>query len=112
MNPFKLLQIRKNIKEARTNPGNFAGGQATELLWGILIIPIVIVVVVLGLFFIIGYTDVFGFQLGFFKFLFWVALIVSVTIFSVLRKVIKVASRIATKGTRRVVDAVTVKEGE
>jgi uncharacterized Tic20 family protein len=110
MNPFKILQIRKNIKEARSNPGQFAGEQAGELLWGILVIPIIIVALVLGLFFIVGYTDVFGFQLGFFKFLFWVALIVSFSVFSILRRIIKVASKITTKQTRRVVDAVVVED--
>lgn len=110
MNPFKILQIRKNIKEARANPSGFVGGQAKEFIWGILTVPIVMVIVVLLLFFTIGYTDVFGFQWGFFKFLFWVGLVVSATAFVVVRKMVQIASKVATSSTKRVVDAVIVEE--
>ncbi len=108
MNPFQILQIRKNIKDARANPSGFAGEQAKEILWGILIIPIIICILILGLFFIIGYTEVLGFQLGFFKFLFWIALIVSFSVFSLLRRLIRATSRVASSQTRKVVDAVVV----
>lgn len=108
MNPFKILQIRKNIRDARANPSGFAGEQAGEVLWGILMIPIIICALVVGVFFVIGYTDVLGFQLGFFKFLFWVALIVSFTIFSLLRRLIRAASRTVSSGSKRVIDAVVV----
>lgn len=112
MNPFKILQIRKNIKEARENPSTFAGGQTKDFLWGIFLLPLVICILVLGLFFVLGYTELFGSHLGFFKFLFWVALIVSFLIFSLFRRIIGVASKIATKQTRRVVEAVVVEKGE
>jgi uncharacterized Tic20 family protein len=112
MNPFQILQIRKNIKDARANPSGFAGEQTKEILWGIMIIPIIICALVIILFFVIGYTDVLGFQLGFFKFLFWVALIVSFSIFSLLRRIIRATSRTVTSGSKRVIEAVVVESTE
>ncbi len=108
MNPFKILQIRKNIKDARANPSKFAGEQAGEMLRGIMIIPIIISVLGLGLFFIMGYTHIFGFQLGFFKLLFWLGLIVGFIFFSLVRRIIRATSRVTSNQTRRVIDAVVV----
>lgn len=110
MNPFKFLRFRKMIKEARSNPSGMAGEQVREVLWGIVMIPLVIAFVIVGLFFIIGYTDVFGFQLGFFKILFWVSLIVGTTIFSLIRKIIFSIGRGASRGAKRVIDAVVVED--
>lgn len=106
MNPFKVLHIRKMVNEARANPSGLAGEQVREVLWGIVMIPLVISIVIIGLFFVIGYTDVLGFQLGFFKVLFWVALVVATAIFSVLRKIIVSIGRGASRATKSVVDAV------
>ncbi len=110
MNPFKILHIRKMVRDARTNPSGLAGEQVREVLWGIVMIPLVISIIIISLFFIVGYTELFGFQLGFFKFLFWVALIVATAIFSVLRKIIGSIGRGAASGTKRVIDAVVVEE--
>lgn len=112
MNPFKILHFRKMVNEARSNPSGLAGEQVREVLWGIVMIPLVLAFIIVGLFFIIGYTDVFGFQLGFFKFLFWVALIVGVSVFSLIRKIIFSIGRGASRGTKRVIDAVVVEDKE
>lgn len=113
MNPFKILHIRKMVKEARTNPSGLAGEQVREVLWGIVMVPLVISIIIVALFYIAGYTDLFGFQLGFFKFLFWVAGIVGFVIFSTLRKIIRSIGRGASQGTKRVIDAVVIeKESE
>ncbi len=108
MNPFKILHFRKMVNEARSNPSGLAGEQVREVLWGIVMIPLVIAILIVGVFFIIGYTDILGFQFGFFKFLFWVALIVGATIFSLIRKIIFSIGRGASRGTKRVIDAVVV----
>jgi uncharacterized Tic20 family protein len=106
MNPFKILHFRKMFKEARSNPSGLAGEQVREILWGIVTIPLVLAVIIVALFFIIGYTDLFGFQFGFFKLLFWIALVVGFTIFSLIRKIIFSIGRGASRGTKRVIDAV------
>ncbi len=112
MNPFKILHFRKMVNEARSNPSGLAGEQVREVLWGIVMIPLVLAFIIVGLFFIIGYTDVFGFQLGFFKFLFWVALIVGVSVFSLIRKIIFSIGRGASRGAKKVLDAVVVEDKE
>lgn len=106
MNPFKILQIRKMVKEAKENPSKLAGEQVREALWGLLILPIISGVVILGLFFIMGYTHLFGFTLGIFRFLFWLGLIPSLLTFLMFRKLIVSASRMSASQTKRVVDAV------
>ena len=106
MNPFKILQIRKMVKEARENPSKLAGEQVREMLWGLLIVPIVVGVLVLGLFFIMGYTHLFGFTLGIFRFLFWLGLVPSLIAFLMFRKLIVSASKISVRQTERVVEAV------
>lgn len=104
MNPFKILHIRKMVNDARSNPSGLAGEQVREVLWGIVMIPLVISIIIVALFYIVGYTDLFGFQLGFFKFLFWVAGIVGFIIFSTLRKIIRSIGRGASTGTKKVID--------
>ena len=106
MNPFKIFKIRKLVKDARENPSALAGEQVREVLWGIFIIPIIVCFLVVALFFFIGYTDILGFQIGFFKFLFWVSLVVGFTIFSVIRKIIKSVGRGASIGAKKVIDTV------
>ena len=108
MNPFKILQIRKMVKEARENPSKLAGEQVREALWGLLIVPIVVGVLVLGLFFIMGYTHLFGFTLGIFRFLFWLGLVPTLVSFLMFRKLIVSASKITVTQTKKVVDAVAV----
>lgn len=106
MNPFKILQIRKMVKDARENPSKLAGEQVGEALWGLLIVPMIFGIIVLGLFFIMGYTHLFGFTLGIFRFLFWLGLVPSLITFLMFRKLIISASKISVSGTKRVVDAV------
>ncbi len=106
MNPFKILKIRKTIKEARENPGALAGQEIRGVLWGLFVIPIIICALVVVLFFLIGYTEVLGFSWGFFKVLFWISLFVSLAIFSVVKKIIKTVGRGATVATKKVVEVV------
>lgn len=106
MNPFKIFKIRKLVKEARENPGKLAGEEIRGVLWGLFIIPIVIAILGLVLFFLVGYTQVLGFQIGFFKFLFWLALFVGLTIFTVLRRIVRAVGTKAQVGTSHVVEVV------
>ncbi len=106
MNPFKILHIRKMIKEGRENPSRLAGEQTAEMMWGIVLVPIIICVLLLILFFIMGYTHLFGFSSGFFRFLFWFFLIPGIFVFGAIRKMIGLASRTTTTQAKKVVDAV------
>ncbi|MCC7436346.1 hypothetical protein IT402_00500 [Candidatus Nomurabacteria bacterium] len=112
MNPFKLLQIRKNINEARENPSVFAGEQAKGFLWGLFLLPVIVCFLVVGIFFIIGYTELFGFQAGFFKFLFWVSLVVSFIVLSLLRMIVRTISKNTSNQTKKVIDAIVVEKGD
>ncbi len=107
---FKIFHIKKLVKEARENPSNLAGSEVSDVLWGIVLIPIIIATIGIIIFFIIGYTHWFGFQLGFFKFLFWLSLIVSLSIFSVVRKMVKSVSKSATIHTKSVIKTLNLED--
>ena len=106
MNPFKILQIRKEINEAKASPELFTKQKSQGFLYSFFIAPLLIAFIVCALFFIIGYTDIFGFQIGFFKFLFWAVLVVGIFIFSIMRKIIRFISKKVSKQTKNFVDAV------
>ncbi|HVY35942.1 MAG TPA: hypothetical protein VG982_01540 [Candidatus Paceibacterota bacterium] len=95
---FQLLRLRKNIREARENPGKFAGSQAAGLATSIVIIPLLIAVLWLALLFLFGFTHVLGGPFGFFRFLFVFTLIIMVPIIVFLAKTIRVI-RSSVRGT-------------
>jgi len=104
---FKIFHIKKLVKEARENPSGLAGDEVSDVLWGIVLVPLIIAIIGIILFFIIGYTNLFGFQFGFFKFLFWLSLIVSFIIFSIIRRIVKSVSKstvIHTKSVLKTID--------
>ncbi len=98
---FKLLRIRKTAKEIRQDTGGFVAGEVAETAIGILIIPGIVIVLFLALFFILGFTNLLGGPMGFFKFLFILGLVVSLGIVAILRPIIRLLKR----GTKRAVDA-------
>ncbi len=100
---FRVFQIRKYIREAKENPSALAGNEVGDTLWGIVLVPLVIGIIGIILFFIIGYTNLFGFHLGFFKFLFWLSLIIGLIVFSVIRSLIKSVSRSTTIHTKSII---------
>ncbi len=75
---FQIIQIKKMASEAKENPGKFAGGQVGELFVGMLIVPSLIALLLLGSFFILGYTSWLGGPYGFFKFLFIISVFLAV----------------------------------
>ncbi len=99
---FKIFHIKKILKEARQNPSRLAGDEVKDALWGIVMIPLVIGILGVTLFFILGYTHLLGFQWGFFKFLFWLSLIVSYIIFSIVRRIVRTVSGQASIRTKSV----------
>ena len=96
---FKLLRIRKTVKEVRADAGGFVGEEVAGLLKGLLIIPVVLVLLALGLFFVLGFTTHLGGPMGFFKVLFVIGAFVTTTTFLVIYPII----RFVRRSTARVV---------
>ncbi len=102
---FKILHIRNSIKEARANPGNFASGQARDVIFGIVIIPAIIVVLGLVFLFMLGFTSFLGGPYILFKIIFFIGLIVSYILGLVIYKI----TSVFRNTTKRVVNK-TVEE--
>lgn len=86
---LKLFKIRKNIKEAKKNPGNFVGDQVSDIAVGIVIIPALIIFLGLVLFFLLGFTTLLGGQFWFFKILFVLGIGVSIGIVVLIQPIIR-----------------------
>lgn len=95
------------VKEARQDPGKFAAGEAAEFAIGLLVVPMVIVLCALALFFILGFTTLLGGPMGLFKVLFVLGFFVSLVIVLILRPVV----RFLRRTTRRAVDRTLSKTG-
>ena len=93
---FKVFKIKNMAKEAKENPGKFAGGQVGELFLGMLIIPSLLAVFFLVSFFILGYTSLLGGPFGFFKVLFIFSVFCILCLGYFLRKIYKMI-KVVTK---------------
>ncbi len=71
---FQILEIRKMASEAKANPGKFASGQAGSMFLDLLVIPAIITLVPLGIFFLFGFTSFLGGPYLFFRVLFFLTL--------------------------------------
>ncbi len=85
---FQIFHIGSMVKEAKDNPGNFAGGQAIDVILGILILPALIILAGLTLLFFVAFTGFLGGPYLFFKILFFIGLGISIIGGLVLYKVI------------------------
>jgi hypothetical protein len=94
---FKIFTIRKMMRDAKENPGQFAGGEIQDLLVGMFIVPILIGILLLALFFILGFTSVLGgpFMIG--RIFFYLFLIGGGTTSFILWKIIKFTKQITKK---------------
>lgn len=97
---FQIFKIRKMVREGTENPGKFAGGQASDLLVGLFIIPLIISIFVLVLLFLLSYTSVLGGPFGLAKFFFYIVLFGTITFCSLIYKL----SKLAKVTTNKVVD--------
>lgn len=97
---FKILKIRQMVKEGTENPSEFAGGQASDFIVGLLIAPLVIAIAVLVLLFILSYTTLLGGPFGFAKFFFYVVLFGALAFGSLVWKL----SKLTKQMTRSAVD--------
>ncbi len=96
---FKILKIRKMVREGTENPSGFAGEQAGELLWGFLAIPIIIAVAVLILLSIFSFTHVWGGPFLLAKIFFWIILCGTCLFIYIVRKGISAVKKMTTKAT-------------
>jgi membrane protein implicated in regulation of membrane protease activity len=77
---FKILKIRKSIREARENPGKFGAGELMDLVKGVLVVPALVVLGVLVILFIFGFTHIIGAPSGLARFFFVLFLIPTVIV--------------------------------
>lgn len=109
---FEIFHIKKILKGAQENPSALAGNEVGDILWGIILIPLIIGIIGIILFFILGYTNWFGFHFGFFKFLFWVSLVVGFIIFSIIKSTVASVSRSTTIHTKSVMKTLDIENEE
>jgi hypothetical protein len=103
---FKMFRMRKTVREIRSDTGGFVADEAVGLVKGLLLIPVVIVLVGLALFFVLGFTTVLGGPLGLFKVLFIIGACVSVLVFAVIYPIIRFVRRSTARVVRRGVQSV------
>ncbi len=94
---FRVLKIKNMVRDARENPGNFAGSQVGDLFMGIFIMPIISAILLLGGLFILGFTEILGGPYSFFRFFFWLSIFCVFFFFYILRKMYKLVKS-TTKG--------------
>jgi hypothetical protein len=75
------------VKEAKENPGNFAGSQARDAILGIVILPLIIVILGLAFLFALAFTKFLGGPYIFFKIIFFIGLVSSFVIGSIIYKI-------------------------
>ena len=78
---FKVFKIRKMIREAKENPGKFTAGEIRDFLLGSLIVPFILIIALLAVFFILGFTSLFFIgPFLFFKIIFFVSFLIFIPI--------------------------------
>lgn len=86
---FRVLKIKNMVRDARENPGHFAGGEIGDLFMGIFIMPIISAILLLGGLFVLGFTTLLGGPYSFFRFFFWISIFCVFFFFYLLQKMYK-----------------------
>lgn len=86
---FQIFRIRNTIKDVREDPGRFAGSELRDVLIGIIILPMLISLGGLTLLFSLGYLHFLGGPYIIARIIFWIGVIVSVSIGYGIYKLIK-----------------------
>ena len=106
---FQILHIRKTAKELKEDPGKFAGGQAGEVMMGIVILPLIIVVLGLAFIFILAFTELLGGPYLLFKIIFFLALFVSIGLGFVLYGAMSLIRRTTRRAVNKTVETISIK---
>ncbi len=103
---FQVFKIQKLIREGKENPSKLAGEETGDIIKGIFILPLILVGTSALVSFLLGYTTViFGLgPFGFFKFLFWVLVIIKIGLYVLMRKIARVSRTITEKTTHNIID--------
>lgn len=107
---FQILNIRGMVKDAREDPGRFAGGQAQEAIVGILILPTIVVILGLAFLFALAFTHFLGGPYFFFKIVFFIGLIGSSVLGFVIYKLITTLRRSAKRVVNKTIENIQNKE--
>jgi hypothetical protein len=104
---FKILFIGRTINEIKSNPGKFAGGEVRGIIWGILIVPLIIILLGLTFLFFLAYTKFLGGPYLFFKIVFVIGIIVSLTLGSFVYKLTSVLRHTTKKVVNKTIENVS-----
>jgi uncharacterized membrane protein len=99
---FKIFQIRKDIKEGREAPASFAVDKGFEFFFGLLLIPLIIYLAVVTLLFLSGYTEVFGFESGLARLVFWLLAIPGAIFSLMFYKIRKFIKKLSKRGDTKI----------
>ena len=106
---MKIFFISRAIKEAKDNPSGFASSQTKEAIWGIFIIPIIILVLGLAFLFILSFTHLLGGPYFFFKIIFFIGLFFSSIFFVIVYKLISKIGNTTKKVVSKTINNVSNK---
>ncbi len=73
---WKLWQAQRMIREGRENPAKFAGGEARDAILSILIVPGFIMIALLVILGIAGFSSLLGGPYLLFRIFFWIGVLI------------------------------------
>lgn len=106
---MKIFFIGRAIREAKNNPSGFASSNTKEALWGIFLIPIIILALGLIFLFILSFTHLLGGPYLFFKIIFFIGLFFSSIFFVIVYKLISKIGNTTKKVVSKTIENVSNK---
>lgn len=97
--------MRKMVREARQNPGAFAGEEAGGMVQGVFVVPLIFVAGLCALFFILGFTSLILKPYLFFKIFFWITLAGLGVGVLAMRMTVRAIKKVTAHTTRAMMDA-------
>jgi hypothetical protein len=103
---FAIFKTYKDIKSGVKDPTGFGQEALLEVIKAPLILFTILGILALGLFFILGFTEIIFSSLGFFRFLFWISLVLFLIFQIVIWSIYKSVKRIVERVKNRVDDEI------
>lgn len=100
---FKIIQLMNKLRKGTNDPRGFAQEEANDAVFGVFFVPFIMNIVFSALFFIVGYTHLFGFSWWIGKLLFVISIFGLITLFSLFRMVRKMVKTTMIKAKITVV---------
>jgi len=101
---IKIIQLMNKLRRGTNDPRLFAKEEANDTILGVFIVPFIIIFSIL--FFIVGYTHLFGFSLWIGKPLFIISIFGIIILFLLLKTVKKLVVRAMIRAKITVVERV------